>query len=78
MICHESQIQLCLPGFEKFYGIPLNKNNRWAKLSKAIPLDEFAKAYNQNISSRRGQPAKAARLVVGAVIIKHDIKYKLC
>jgi len=32
------------------------------------------KAYNQNMSFGRGRPAKATRLVIGAVIIK----YKLC
>ena len=74
MIRYESPNQPCLPGFEKFFGIPLDENNRWVKLSKVIPWDEFAKAYNQNMSSRRGRPAKAARLVIGAVIIKH----KLC
>ncbi len=74
MIRYESKNQPCLPGFEKFFGIPLDENNRWIKLSKVIPWDEFANAYNQNMSSRRGRPAKAARLVIGAVIIKH----KLC
>ena len=74
MIRYEDPNQPCLPGFEKFFGIPLDENNRWIKLSKVIPWDEFAKAYNQNMSSGRGRPAKAARLVIGAVIIKH----KLC
>ena len=74
MIRHEDPDQLCFPGFEKFFGIALDKQNRWIKLSKVIPWDEFAKAYYQNMSSKRGRPAKAARLIVGAVIIKH----KLC
>ena len=74
MIRYEDQNQPCLPGFEKFFGIPLDEGNRWVKLSKVIPWDEFAKAYNQNMSSGRGRPAKSARLVIGAVIIKH----KLC
>ena len=63
-----------MPGFEKFFGRALDKQNRWIKLSEVIPWEEFAKAYNQNMSSGRGRPAKAARLVIGAVIIKH----KLC
>jgi hypothetical protein len=63
-----------LPGFEKFFGIALDKQNRWVKLSEVIPWDEFAKAYNQNMSFGKGRPAKPARLVIGAVIIKH----KLC
>lgn len=74
MIRFENQNQPCLPGFEKFFGIPLDEGNRWVKLSKVIPWDEFAKAYNQNMSSGIGRPAKSARLAIGAVIIKH----KLC
>ena len=56
MIRYEDPNQPCLPGFEKFFGIPLDENNRWIKLSKVIPWDEFAKAYNQNMSSGRGRP----------------------
>ena len=74
MIRHDDPNQLSLPGFEKFFGIALDKQNRWIKLSEVIPWEEFAKAYNQNMSKDRGRPAKAARLVIGAVIIKH----KLC
>ena len=74
MIRHDDPNQLSLPGFEKFFGIALDKQNRWVKLSEVIPWDEFAKAYNQNMSSGKGRPAKPARLVIGAVIIKH----KLC
>ena len=54
MIRHEDPGQLCLPGFEKFFGIELDKQNRWIKLSEAIPWDEFAKTYYQNMSSKRG------------------------
>ena len=74
MISYEDPKQQRLPGFEKFFGIPLDRQNRWIKLSEVIPWDEFAEAYNRNMSSGMGRPAKPARLVVGAVIIKH----KLC
>jgi len=74
MIRHDDPNQLSLPGFERFFGIALDKQNRWIKLSEVIPWEEFEKAYNQNMSKDRGRPAKAARLVIGAVIIKH----KLC
>ncbi len=49
-------------------------DNRWVKLSKLIPWKEFAKVYDKNMSSGVGRPSKPARLVIGAVIIKH----KLC
>ena len=74
MICYDNYNQSCLPGFEQFFGVPLDKGNRWIKLSKVIPWDEFAEAYYQNMSSSMGRPAKDARLVIGAVIVKH----KLC
>ena len=74
MIRYDDPNQQALPGFEKFHGFPLDMNNRWVKLSERIPWDEFAKAYDKNMSSGRGRPSKPARLVIGAVIIKH----KLC
>ena len=74
MIRYEDSRQQRLPGFEKFFGIPLDRQNRWIKLSEVVPWDEFTEAYNKNMSSGMGRPAKPARLVVGAVIIKH----KLC
>ncbi|MBF0097353.1 MAG: hypothetical protein HQM04_10080 [Magnetococcales bacterium] len=40
-------------------------------MASVIPWDEFAKAYYSGMSTNRGTPAKPARLVVGAVIIKH-------
>ncbi len=64
MIRHEDPDQLCLSGFEKFFGIALDKQNRWIKLSEVLLWDEFTKAYCQNMSSKRGRPAKTARLVV--------------
>ena len=39
-----------------------------------MPWDELAEGYYQNLSLTQGRPAKEARLVIGAVIIKH----KLC
>ncbi len=74
MIRYNNHNQSCLPGFEQFFGVPLDKGNRWIKLSGVIPWDEFAEAYYQNMSSSMGRPAKDARLVIGAVIVKH----KLC
>jgi len=52
----------------------LDDNNRWVKLAKIIPWDELATAYYSGFHSSHGRPAKDARLVIGAVIIKR----KLC
>ncbi len=74
MIRYCSQKQLTLDGFETPFQTALDKENRWVKLSEYIPWDELAEGYYQGLSSSQGRPAKDARLVIGAVIIKH----KLC
>ena len=74
MIRYRSQKQQTLPGFETPFQMAMDKNNRWVKLSECIPWDELAEGYYQSLSVTQGRPAKDARLVIGAVIIKH----KLC
>jgi len=74
MICEQDPNQLSLEGFENFFERKLDKNNRWVKLSHIIPWKKLSHAYTKSLSSNQGRPAKPARLVVGAVIIKH----KLC
>ncbi len=43
-------------------------------MSQCIPWDKLAEGYYDNLSATQGRPTKDARLVIGAVIIKH----KLC
>jgi len=43
-------------------------------MGDCIPWDELAEGYYQGLSNKQGRPTKDARLVIGAVIIKH----KLC
>ena len=43
-------------------------------MSECIPWDALSEGYCQSLSVRQGRPAKDARLVIAAVIIKH----KLC
>jgi transposase, IS5 family len=74
MIRTSSSKQLTIAEFDWPFETALDKNNRWVKLSQCIPWDELAESYYQGLSSERGRPAKDARLVIGAVIIKH----KLC
>jgi len=74
MIRIHSQTQMTLEGFETPFERQMDKNNRWIKLGECIPWDDFSEAYYQSFSSKVGRPAKSARLVIGAVIIKH----KLC
>jgi len=74
MIRIHSQTQLTLDGFETPFERSMDKNNRWVKLSTCIPWDELSNAYYQSFNASTGRPAKAGRLVVGAVIIKHRLK----
>jgi len=74
MIRYKSQKQMTLDGFETPFQIKLDESNRWVKMSGCIPWDELALGYYRCLSSDKGRPAKDARLVIGAVIIKH----KLC
>lgn len=74
MIRYQSQKQQTLPGFETPFQTALDENNRWVKLSECIPWDDLAEGYYQGFSVSQGRPAKDARLMIGAVIIKH----KLC
>ena len=74
MIRTSSQKQLTLPEFETPFETALDKTNRWVKMAEIIPWDELAEGYYSSFSTNHGRPAKDARLVIGAVIIKH----KLC
>ena len=75
MIRYCSSRQLTLAEFDWPFQTGLDENNRWVVLAECIPWDELAQAYHGALSqSGQGRPSKDARLVIGAVIIKH----KLC
>jgi hypothetical protein len=74
MIRYCSQNQLSLAEFDWPFQTALDENNRWVKLSHCIPWDELAESYYQSMDKTHGRPSKDARLLIGAVIIKH----KLC
>ena len=74
MIRYRSSKQLSLTEFEWPFQVALDETNRWVKLSQCIPWDQLAEGYYQSLTERAGRAAKDARLVIGAVIIKH----KLC
>lgn len=52
----------------------LSENNRWVKLAALIPWDELAGIYRRSFHSRLGAPSVDARVVIGALIIKHKLK----
>ena len=73
MIRSCSSKQLTLAEFDWPFQTDLDENNRWVKISQCIPWDELAESYYQGLSTETGRPAKDARLVIGAVIIKHKL-----
>jgi len=74
MIRTKSQNQLPLSGFQTPFEAALNDTNRWVILANLIPWDQMAEGYLSCFHQTQGRPAKDARLVIAAVIIKH----KLC
>ena len=73
MIRYTSSKQLSLEGFTLPFGGHLNATNRWVKWSEIIPWDGLAVGYYRTMNSDKGRPCKDARLVIGALIIKHKL-----
>lgn len=64
--------QLVLEGFESPFEKKLLENNRWVVLGKLIPWDEICSIYYKQVKkSATGRPPLNARIVLGALIIKH-------
>jgi len=53
------------------FGDDLNPDNRWVKMAHLIPWNEFKKIYYNQMDDDTGRPAKDARVVIGALIVKH-------
>jgi len=71
LIRYTPQSQLTLEGFQTPFSEHLDKNNRWVKLTAIIPWDKLANIYYRKMDSDFGAPSLSARMVIGAVIIKH-------
>jgi len=75
MIREKSLKQLNLGEFITPNGRGLRDDNRWVKLAKVVPWSELTAAYNLVMNADIGRPGKPARLVIGAMIIKHKLNY---
>jgi hypothetical protein len=75
MIRYQNQKQSCLEGFDTPPDMMLDPRNRWVRLSDCIPWDELADSYYKTLSPTLGRPSKDARIVIGAVIIKHKLSF---
>jgi hypothetical protein len=49
-------------------------DNRWVILAGVLPWDELTKVYHAQMSSTKGRSSLPARLVIGALILKHMLK----
>ena len=71
MIRYNSAKQVKIEEFSTPFEMNMDPNNRWVKLSNTVPWDELAAIYHQSMDKDKGAPIKDARLVIGALIIKH-------
>ncbi len=73
MIRYKSEKQLVIEEFRTPFEMKLQKENRWVVLADKLPWDELAAIYHRSLSPSMGAPAKDARLVIGALIVKHTL-----
>ena len=71
MVRYTSDKQLTIEEFKTPFQARLSAENRWVKLSKVVPWDEFASAYIAMMNTGHGRPGVSPRTVLGALIIKH-------
>ena len=74
MIRYNSINQLSIEEFKTPFQTKLNPENRWVKLTQLLPWDEMAGIYYKAMSVDKGAPSIDARIVIGAMIIKHKQK----
>jgi hypothetical protein len=72
MIRYTSFKQLSIEEFKTPFEKTIDLNNRWVVLSNSLPWDELAMIYYKAMSPK-GAPGKDARIVIGALIVKHKL-----
>lgn len=75
MIRYTSCNQLSIEQFQTPFQLSLDINNRWVKLAKKMPWDKLASIYHKTLSNDQGAPAIDARVVIGAFVVKHKMKF---
>jgi hypothetical protein len=73
MINYTPQNQLTLEGFILPFMGKLDASNRWVLLASALPWDRLAEIYYKDMDANIGRPSISARIVIGAVIVKHKL-----
>lgn len=74
MIRYNSNTQKTIEEFKTPFQIKLDNRNRWILLGNSLPWDALASIYYRTMSSDMGAPSIDARIVIGAMIIKHKLK----
>lgn len=74
MIRYNSQNQMTIEEFKTPFQAKMDKGNRWVKLAEALPWDSLADIYYKSMSKKKGAPTIDARIVIGAMVIKHLLK----
>ncbi|VAW26480.1 hypothetical protein MNBD_BACTEROID07-150, partial [hydrothermal vent metagenome] len=74
MINYTSQHQIKLDLFKHPFGVDLDKENRWVKLSAVIPWDKLAEVYSRKLQSGTGRKSVNIRTVIAALIVKHKLR----
>jgi IS5 family transposase len=75
MIRYTSFKQLSIEEFKTPFEKEIDSNNRWVILANSLPWDELANIYHKAMSPGKGAPGKDARLVIGALIVKHKLGF---
>lgn len=75
MIRYTSSNQLSIEQFQTPFQVSLDRDNRWVKLASKMPWDKLASIYHKTLSSDQGAPAIDARIVIGAFVVKHKMKF---
>ena len=73
MIKYTPSSQLKIERFKIPFEAKLTANNRWVELGKIIPWDSLAQIYYEQLQEKKGRSAINARIVIGAMIIKHKL-----
>jgi len=71
MINRKNPRQLTIEEFKLPFAGELDATNRWVRLADAMPWEALTEVYNKALSSTIGRPALSARVVIGALIVKH-------
>ncbi len=71
MFKYTPQKQLSLDGFRAPFAAGLDPGNRWVRMAQLLDWDQLAAIYVKRLSAGNGAPSINARVVIGALIIKH-------